>query len=148
MWRRRQQFWVSSALCCFCSCARRCVRIRPVCHRHLRQRGPGGDGGSLALLPVCMQAQLHRHRVSLRPPVHRQRQHLHREPHRGGERPPVVPLQGRRAQHLLCCLSDGEEDNVVTDEGWCEHGLLHTCASQKSEILNCSSQLSANEAGG
>lgn len=89
-------------VCCRCFC------IRTVRHRHLCQRWPGGDRRSLALLPVCVQAQLHQQRVSPQPPVHHQRQHLHGEPGGGGERSPLLPVQGRLAQRLLSCLRHGE----------------------------------------
>lgn len=87
---------------------RRCFCLRTVCHRHLCQRWPGGDRRPLALLPVCLQAQLHQQRVSLQPPVHHQRQHLHGEPGGGGERSPLLPIQGRLAERLLRCLRHGE----------------------------------------
>lgn len=94
-------------VCCRCFC------LRTVRHRHLCQRGPGGDRRPLALLPVCVQAQLHQQRVPLQPPVHHQRQHLHGEPGGGGERSPLLPVQGRLAQHLLGCLRHGETSRAA-----------------------------------
>lgn len=92
---------------------RRCFCFRTVRHRHLCQRWPGGDRRPVALLSVCVQAQLHQQRVSLQPPVHHQRKHLHRQPGGGGECSPLLPLQGRLAQRLLGCLRHGETSGRI-----------------------------------
>lgn len=104
---------------------RRCFCVRTVCHRHLCQRWPGGDRRPLALLPVCVQAQLHQQRVSLQPPVHHQRQHLHGEPGGGGERSPLLPVQGRLAQRLLSRLRHGETSSrAEVPDAWLRSRLL------------------------
>ena len=78
------------------------------CYWHFCKRRTSGHGAPDPVFPDGVQAQLHQYRLPGAPPVHQQREHLHRGPGRDREGAEVLSLQTRCSEHLLRPVRNGE----------------------------------------
>ena len=80
------------------------------CYWHFCKRRTSGHGAPDPVLPDGVQAQLHQYRLPGAPPVHQQREHLHRGPGSDREGAQVLSLQTRCSEHLLRPVRHSEYD--------------------------------------
>ena len=80
------------------------------CYWHFCKRRTSGHGAPDPVFPDGVQAQLHQYRLPGAPPVHQQREHLHRGPGSDREGAEVLSLQTRCSEHLLRPVRNGEYD--------------------------------------
>lgn len=98
------------------------ICIWAFCYRHFCKRRTSRHWAPNAILLDGMQAQLHQYGLPSPPPVHTQREHLHRGPGSDRKGSEILPLQTRRSERVLGLICHGEYASLAfspkTSSGW------------------------------